>query len=138
MNKIFIAILASSILILGFLLLWIFYPTILQIYGGFNILSSGVVLLLVSLPILFFYYLFQHAQGRPLGRWGLNIILTYTLLIILISLGFLYNLILPSSIPTVWRYFILPLATLVLILHLLRKIPKIREKLDKLAEELGW
>jgi len=122
------------ILVAGYLLLWFSYPLFLNKLGGFNLLSFGLNLFFISFIVLLYFYLFTYAQGKPMQRWKVNIGLTYAMLVVAVALAFTYDSLLPENVPTAWRYFILPLATIVVVFHVLRRIPKIREKLDKLSE----
>jgi len=133
-------LIAISLLItaLGYLTLWFLLPLVINKFGGINPLSSSLIMFFSSFFILTSIYLFRHAQGKPPKKWFLEIILTYQLLAVFIALSFIYDAVLPANIPFIWRYIILPMTTIVIIFHVLRRIPTIRKRLDKLAEELGW
>jgi hypothetical protein len=127
--------LSSIILILGYLALWFLFPSILDRFGGFNLISFGLILFFASLIVLPCIYIFMYAQTKPIQRWQLQVALTYVVFAIVIALAFIYDSVLPPNVPIPWRYFILPLATVVIAFYLLRRVPKVREKLDKLSKD---
>jgi hypothetical protein len=134
--RIALIFISSMLLVSGFLALWFFFPLILNKFGGFNIVSFGLTLFFALSIVLFSTTLFIYGQGSRFRRWRLEVALTCFLLAIEICLAFLYDMLLSSIVPAFWRYFILPLATLIAVFYVLRSIPKIREKLDKLSQGL--
>jgi hypothetical protein len=128
-------LLALMLLISGYLALWYLFPSIVNKFGGLNIISFGLTLFFASFPVLTAFSLFRYVQGHRFRPRYLTIALTYALLVIAICLAFVYDLLLPSSVPVVWRYVILPLATITVAFYALRSIPKVREKIDTLSME---
>jgi TRAP-type C4-dicarboxylate transport system permease small subunit len=128
-------LLSFTILVSGYLALWFLYPSILNRLGGFNLVSFSLSVLFALFIVLPSIYIFRYAQGKPFRRWQIEVGLTYAMLMIAIVLAFVYDLLLPPNLPIFWRYFVLPLATIVVTFYLLRRIPKIKEKLDELSKD---
>jgi hypothetical protein len=118
----------------GYLTLWLLLSRILDKLDGINMTSVSVVMFLFSAFLFPSIYTLLCAKGKPPKRWQVHVAQTYVLLAIFIALGFAYDALLSSDIPFGWRYFVLPLATLVIAFYSLRKIPKIREKLDESSQ----
>ncbi len=121
------------ILVLGNLGLWFLS---FSFFGwlGFGFLSFGLLLLLTSVFLLPYVFIFRYAVGKPIRRWQAEVVQGYVGMAILIMLGFAYDVLLPG-IFFIWRWAILPLLTMITAFYLLQRIPKVREKLDKLRDE---
>jgi hypothetical protein len=128
-------LLSFTILVSGYLALWFLYPSILDRLGGINLVSSSLTMFFSSVFILASIYIFRYAQGKSIKRWQMEIALTYFLLAILITLSFVYDTVLPNNIPFIWRYIILPMTTILIAFYTLRRVPKIKEKLDELSKD---
>jgi hypothetical protein len=128
-------LLSFIILVSGYLALWFLYPSILDRLGGINLLSSSLTMFFSSVFILASIYIFRYAQGKSIKRWQMEIALTYFMLAILITLSFVYDIVLPNNIPFIWRYIILPMTTILIAFYTLRRVPKIKEKLDELSKD---
>ena len=121
------------VLVIGFFALWHSFPLILDSLGGFNILSLSATLVLISFPLLIYACIFHYGQGKPVKRWKALIVQIYASLAIYVALGFCYDTLLSSSVPVHWRLIILPLLTIGIAFYLLRRIPRIRKKLDEMS-----
>ena len=128
-------VLSAAIIVVGYLTLWSLFPPILERLGGLNLVSLSVILLFFSVFLLLGLYIFRYAQGKPIKRWQLEVALTYIGLAILVGLAFAYDSLLPPNVPVPWRYFILPMATIVITFYLLRRISRIRKKLDEMSKD---
>jgi len=134
-KKYSLIILSVIITVSGELALWFLFPAILDRLGGINLISSVLAMFFFSFFILTSVYVFGYAQGKSVQKWQMEIGLTYFGLAILITLSFFYDSVLPHNIPFIWRYIILPMATILVAFYTLRRIPKIREKVDELSKD---
>jgi hypothetical protein len=129
-----LVILSIAIMVFCFWVLWIFFPLIVSMWGGVNFLSIGLLLVFISPFVFSTIYIISHALGKPYRRFRNEIVWGFVWLATIMTLSYVYNAILPVGVSVIWRYFVLPLLTLVIILYLLRRIPKVKEKLDKLTD----
>lgn len=134
-RKYSLIILSVIITVSGESALWFLFPSILDRLGGINLVTSSLAMFFSSVFILASIYIFRYAQGKSLKRWQMEIALTYFGLAILITLSFVYDTVLPNNIPFIWRYIILPMTTVLIAFYVLRRIPKIKEKLDELSKD---
>jgi len=128
-------LLSAAIIVIGYLALWSLFPPILESLGGFNLVSLSVILLFFSVFLLPGLYIFRYTQGKPIRRWQVEVALTYIGFAVLVGLAFVYDSLLPPNVPIPWRYFILPMATVVLAFYLLRRIPEVRKKIDEMSKD---
>jgi len=129
-------LLSATMIVFGYLALWLLFAPILNRLGGLNLVSLSLILLFYSVFLLPGLYIFRYTQGKPIKRWQLEVALTYMGFAILVGLAFVYDSLLPSNVPVPWRYFILPMATVVIAFYFLRRIAKIRKKIDEMSK--GW
>lgn len=128
-------LLSAATIVIGFLALWFLLPLVLERLGGLNLVSLGLILLFFSIFLLPGLYIFRYAQGKSTRRWQLEVLLTYIGFAVLVGLAFVYDSLLPPNVPIPWRYFILPMATIVIAFYLLRRIPKIKKKFDEMSKD---
>jgi hypothetical protein len=125
-------VLATVMVILGESTLWFLLPALFHKFGV-NVLGLSVGTLFMSVFFLVAAYLFRYAQGKPLQRWKAELAQAYVGLAIVIALGIFYETLLPEGVLLIWPYGILPIATMLLAYYVLRKIPKVKEQLDRLS-----
>jgi hypothetical protein len=125
-------VLAVVMVILGESALWLLLPTLFDRFGV-NVVGLGVGTLFMSVFFLVAAYLIRHAQGKPLKRWKAELAQAYVGLAIVVALGIFYEALLPEGVLLIWPYAILPIATMLLVYYGLGRIPRIKERLDRLS-----
>jgi len=134
-SRYILILLSAAIVVIGYLALWFSFPSILERLSGLNLVSLSLILLFFSVFLLPGLYIFRYTQGKPIRRWQLEVGLTYIGFAVLIGLAFVYDSLLPPNVPIPWRYFILPMATVVIAFYLLRRIPEVRKRIDEMSKD---
>jgi hypothetical protein len=125
-------VLAVVMVILGESALWLLLPTLFDRFGV-NVVGLGVGTLFMSVFFLVAAYLIRHAQGKTPQRWRAELAQAYVGLAIVVALGIFYEALLPEGVLLIWPYAILPIATMLLVYYGLGRIPRIKERLDRLS-----
>jgi hypothetical protein len=118
----------------GEVAVWFLLPTIFDRLGGLNVISLSVGMLYFSVFPLVGAYLFRYGKGKPMQRWHVEVAQAYVGLAIMIALGFAYDALLFHAVIFIWPFIILPLVTMLGAFYLLRRIPRVRKKLDELSQ----
>jgi hypothetical protein len=131
---VFVLVVSIISLVCGFGICWVAISFCFEQFGGFNVASIGLTMLIASPFFIAYALLCFYALGTRIRRWQLNILLFFGTLVIVVGLGYGYDRLLPDDVLFIWPYFILPLLTIAIAFHLLNRIPQVREQLDKLRE----
>ncbi len=135
-TKLLLRITSIIVVAVGFSLLWF---AGFWIFGtlGENLFGVSILLVLISFFLVPSWAMLRYAEGKESTELILEAAEGYIGLAIYILLAFGYDLVLPSSIPFFWRFFMLPLATILIVFSAFRKIPRTRRIIDKLIAQEG-
>jgi hypothetical protein len=133
-KRVFLFLVSVTLLICGVLLEWISLLFLFEQFGGFNIFSVSLSILVFSPFLIGYVHLFRYALGKPIRRWQFYILQVYIGLMIFLGLGYGYDRLLPDDLLAIWPWVMLPMFTIAVAYHLLNRIPQVREQLDKLRE----
>jgi amino acid transporter len=125
-------VLAVVMVILGESALWFLLPTLFDRFGV-NVLGLSVGTFFMSVFFLVAAYLIRHAQGKTPQRWRAELAQAYVGLAVVVALGIFYETLLPEGVLLIWPYGILPIATMLVAYYVGRRIPRIKERLDRLS-----